>query len=252
MDTVITSEQKILNMTNKPIQVSASILCADFSKLASEIKRSQDAGVDRFHIDVMDGHFVPNITIGPIIISAIRPHTNLPLEAHLMVEHPGDYIDAFADAGADIIQIQVECYGERRAACRLYGQYPKEVDTIDVERIRKDLLRIKGRGKKAYVVINPGTPLCIDSILDILDGVLVMSVNPGFAKQKFNADVLPKIEMLSRKFKGDIAIDGGVNAQTAPDAVKAGAHILITASYLYGSSDLKGTIKDLKSLPVRS
>src|SRR6185503_104304 len=99
--------------------------------------------------------------IGPIIVSAIRSKTKLPLEAHLMVEHPGDYIDAFADAGADIIQIQAECYGERRAACRAYGQYPKEVDAIDAARLRKDLLRIKERGKKAFVVINPGTPLCI-------------------------------------------------------------------------------------------
>ncbi len=233
---------------NRSIEVSASILCADFSNLASEIKRSQDAGVSRFHIDVMDGHFVPNITIGPVIVSAIRPHTKLPLEAHLMVEHPWDYIDAFADAGADIIQIQAECYGQRRAACQSYGQYPKEVDSIDEERIRKDLLRIKNHGKKAYVVINPGTPLCIKNIYDAIDGVLIMSVNPGFAKQKFNLDVLPKIKELSRTFKGDIAIDGGVNAQTAPDAVKAGAHVLITASYLYGSADLKETVKGLRSL----
>lgn len=232
----------------KPIQVSASILCADFSKLASEIKRSQDAGVNRFHIDVMDGHFVPNLTIGPVIVSAIRPHTDLPLETHLMMEHPGDYIDAFADAGADIIQIQVECYGPRRANCRSYGQYPKEVDSIDEKLILKDISRIKNRGKKAYVVINPGTPLCIDKILKDIDGVLIMSVNPGFAKQKFNESVLSKIQELRPKFKGDIAIDGGINGQTAPQAVKAGAHILITASYLYGSSDLPKTVQSLQSL----
>jgi len=234
--------------TRKPIQVSASILCADFSKLAQEIKRSEDAGVDRFHIDVMDGHFVPNITIGPILVGAIRPHTKLPLEAHLMIEHPWDYIDAFIDAGADIIQIQVECYGERRAACRDYGQYPKEVDSIDAARLRKDLLRIKQRGKKAFVVINPGTPLCIDGVLDVIDGVLIMSVNPGFAKQKFITAVLPKIQELSRTFKGDIAIDGGVSAETAPDAVKAGAHILITASYFYGAQDPAEAVERLKSL----
>ena len=235
----------------KPIEVSASVLCADFSKLASEIKRSQEAGVDRFHIDVMDGHFVPNITIGPIIVGAIRPHTKLPLEAHLMVEHPWDYIDAFIDAGADIIQIQAECYGERRVACRAYGQYPKEVDAIDVPRLRKDLLRIRERGKKAFVVVNPGTPLCIDGVLDVLDGVLIMSVNPGFAKQKFISSVLPKIKELAGKFRGDIALDGGVNAETAPDAVKAGAHVLITASYLYGAPDQKKAVESLKSLAVR-
>jgi ribulose-phosphate 3-epimerase len=233
---------------SKPIEVSASILCADFSKLAQEIKRSESAGVERFHIDVMDGHFVPNVTIGPIIVGAIRPHTSLLLEAHLMIEHPWDYIDAFIDAGADIIQIQVECYGERRAACRAYGQWPKEVDTIDTDRLRRDILKIKGRGKKAFVVINPGTPLCIDGVLDIIDGVLIMSVNPGFAKQKFITAVLPKIEELSRTFKGDIAIDGGVNAETAPDAVKAGAHVLITASYFYGAPDPASAVKTLKSL----
>ena len=236
---------------SKPIEVSASILCADFFKLAQEIKRSEDAGVDRFHIDVMDGHFVPNITIGPIIVGAIRPHTKLPLETHLMIEHPWDYIDAFAGAGADIIQIQAECYGERRAACRSYGQYPKEVDSIDEARLRKDLLRIRQHGKKAHVVINPGTPLCIDKVLDVLDGVLIMSVNPGFAKQKFILEALPKIKQLSNKFHGDIAVDGGVNGDTAPEAVQAGAHVLITASYLYGSSDLKKTVQGLKSLTGR-
>ncbi len=232
----------------KPIEVSASILCADFSKLAQEIKRSENAGVDRFHIDVMDGHFVPNVTIGPIIVSAIRPHTKLPLEAHLMIEHPWDYLDAFIDAGADIIQIQAECYGQRRAACREYGQYPKEVDSVDVSRLRRDLLRIKERGKKAFVVLNPGTPLCIEGVLDVADGVLIMSVNPGFAKQKFISAVLPKTQELSRKFKGDIAIDGGVNAETAPDALKAGVHVLITASYFYGASDPASAVQSLKSL----
>lgn len=232
----------------KPIQVSASILCADFSKLASEIKKSEDAGVDRFHIDVMDGHFVPNITIGPVIVSAIRPHTKLPLEAHLMVEHPWDYIDAFAEAGADIIQIQAECYGERRASCRAYGQYPKEVDAIDELRLRKDLVSIRKHGKKAFVVINPGTPLCIDGVLDVLDGVLIMSVNPGFAKQKFMPSVLPKISELAKKFHGEIAIDGGVNAETALDAVKAGASVLITASYFYGSTSPKEAAAFLKAI----
>jgi len=233
----------------KPIEVSASILCADFSKLAQEVKRSEEAGVDRFHIDVMDGHFVPNVTIGPVIVSAIRPHTKLPLEAHLMIEHPWDYIEAFIDAGADVIQIQAECYGERKTGGE-YGQWPKEVDSIDTERLRRDLLKIRARGKKAYVVLNPGTPLCIQDVFDALDGVLIMSVNPGFAKQKFMSAVLSKAEELSRTFKGEIAIDGGVNAETAPDAVKAGAHILITASYFYGSSNPAQAVKGLKSFAL--
>ncbi len=232
---------------NKPIEISASILSADFANLASEVKRSQAAGVDRFHIDCMDGHFVPNMTIGPIIVQAIRPHTNLPLEAHLMIEHPWDYIESYAKAGADIIQIQVECYGKRRANCSQYGQWPKEVDLVDIESLRRDLKKIRQLGKKAFIVINPGTPL-VKEVLSDCDGVLTMSVNPGYAGQKFIPDVLSKIEELRKIFSGDIAIDGGVNAQTAPAVVKAGAHVLITASYLYGSSNLQEVVKSLKGL----
>ena len=231
----------------KPIKISASILSADFAKLGDEIKRSETAGVDRFHIDCMDGHFVPNLTIGPIIISAIRPHTKLPLEAHLMIEHPGDYIEAYAKAGADIIQIQVECYGKRKASCQEWNQWPKEVEQIDVPALRADLNKIRSLGKKAFIVINPATPL-IREVLDSCDGVLIMSVNPGFAGQKFIATVLPKIEELKRMFKGDIAIDGGINADSAPLAVKAGAHVLITASYFYGAANPAQAIRDLKNL----
>ncbi len=231
----------------KPVEISASILAADFSRLAEEIKRSELAGVDRFHIDVMDGHFVPNLTIGPVIVQAMRGHTKLPLEAHLMIEHPWDYIESYAKAGADIIQIQVECYGVRRAACREYGQWPKEVDAIDAGKMRADLKRIKALGKKAFIVINPGTPLMTD-VLGDCDGVLIMSVNPGFAGQKFMPVALPKIEQLHKIFKGDIAIDGGVNAQTAPAAVKAGAHVLITASHLYNSADMGEVTRSLKAL----
>ncbi|MBI4309360.1 MAG: ribulose-phosphate 3-epimerase [Candidatus Omnitrophica bacterium] len=229
------------------IQISASILAADFACLEKEIKRSQAAGVDRFHIDCMDGHFVPNLTIGPVIIQAMRKHTNLPLEAHLMIEHPGDYIEAYAKAGADIIQIQAECYGPRRNACRAWDQWPKEVDTVDVKSLRGDLRRIKNLGKKAFVVFNPGTPL-IKEVLDDCDGVLIMSVHPGFAGQKFMPAVLPKIEELSRIFTGGIAIDGGINAQTAPAALRSGARILITASYLYGAADPGKAVRDLKKI----
>ena len=232
---------------NKPIEVSASILAADFGKLADEIKRSQDAGVDRFHMDCMDGHFVPNLTIGPVIIRAMRPHTKLPIEAHLMIEHPWDYIESYANAGADIIQIQVECYGKRRAACHSYGQWPKEVDAIDAEALRRDLRKIRAWGKKAFIVINPGTPL-FKEVLSDCDGALIMSVNPGFAGQKFISSVLSKIEELKKVFEGDIAIDGGINARSAPEAVKAGARVFITASYLYGAPNLKEIVRFLKSL----
>ena len=231
----------------KSIEISASILATDFAKLGEEVRRSQAAGVDRFHMDCMDGHFVPNLTIGPVIIQAIRPYTKLPIEAHLMIENPWDYIESYAKAGADIIQIQVECYGKRRSSCRQYGQWPKEVDSVDIELLRRDLRKIRQLGKKAFIVINPGTDLCKE-ILPDCDGVLIMSVNPGFAGQKFISSVLSKLQDLKENFNGDIAIDGGINAQTAPEAVKAGAHVLITASYLYGASNLKEIVLLLKNL----
>jgi ribulose-phosphate 3-epimerase len=231
----------------KPIEISASILAADFGSLERDIKRCQDAGVTRFHIDCMDGHFVPNLTIGPVVVEAMRKHTRLCLEAHLMVEHPGEYIESYAKAGADVIQLQLECYGKRRASCRQWNQWPKEIDKVDVDDLRADLKKIRNFGKKAFVVINPGTPLC-EEILNDCDGVLIMSVNPGFAGQKFMPAVLPKLQRLKEIFKGDIEIDGGINAQTAPLAVKAGAHVLITASFLFGAADLSDVVRRLKSL----
>ena len=230
------------------IEVSASILSADFADLASALELCEQSGVDRIHIDVMDGHFVPNITIGPVVTRAVKKRTKLLVAAHLMIDHPGDYIDAFADAGAEAIAIHAECYGERRAACRDYGQYPKEVDTINVDKARQDLLRIKKAGCRPCMVINPGTPQCLDGVLDILDSVLVMTVNPGFSGQKFMPGALPKIEDLRRKFRGDIAVDGGINASSAPLAVKAGANVLVTASYFFQSDDPAGTVCFLKAL----
>ncbi|HLF18958.1 MAG TPA: ribulose-phosphate 3-epimerase [Candidatus Omnitrophota bacterium] len=232
---------------SKSIKVAASILCADFTKLGDEIKKCEDAGVDMLHIDVMDGNFVPNISIGQVILEAIRPITKLPIETHLMIEHPWFYIDEFCDKGADIVSIHAECYGPRRMG-KEQLEFPKEVDTIDAQRARKDILRIKKKGKKAFMTINPGTPPCLDGVLKDLDGVLVMSVNPGFAKQAFNPIALSKIEQLRKSFKGDIAIDGGVNDKTAPGCVKAGANILATASYFFNSPNPKRAVQFLKSL----
>lgn len=232
----------------KEIQVNASILCADFTKLGEEIKRCEDAGVDMLHVDVMDGHFVPNITVGQIIVQTLRSITRLPIEAHLMVEHPGRYIDSFAEAGADIISIHAECYGPLRLQCRELGQFPKEVDSIDAQKARKDILRIKEKGKKAFMVLNPGTPLCIGALLDDLDGVMIMSVNPGFARQKFMPAAVARIQDLRRGFRGDIEVDGGINELTAPGAVKAGANILATASYFFGAPVPKDVVCYLKGL----
>lgn len=232
----------------KEIKVSASLLCADFTKIGEEIKKCEDAGVDMLHVDVMDGHFVPNITVGSILVQAIRPLTKLPIEAHLMIEHPGMYIDDFLDAGTDIISMHAECYGFLKEGCRRLGEYPKEIEAIETDKARADIKRIKNKGKKAYMVLNPGTPMCLEALLKDLDGVLVMSVNPGFAKQKFMPGVLPKIQELSTSFDGDIVVDGGINELTAPEAVKAGANILATASFFFGSDKPKETVKYLKNL----
>ena len=239
---------RALFIMNKPIKISASILCADFTRLGEEIKKCESAGVDEIHVDVMDGHFVPNLTIGPVIVQAIRPHTKLPIEAHLMTENPWFLIDSFIEAGADIISLQVECYGERRPNCRGIDQYPKEIDAMDLTKARGDIRRIKAVGKKVHLVVNPGTPLCFEPLLGEIDGVLVMSVNPGFAKQKFMPMALPKIERLSKIFKGDIAVDGGINGETAPQVIKAGANVLATASYFFGAGNPQELVRGLKSL----
>ncbi|MFA5088887.1 MAG: ribulose-phosphate 3-epimerase [Candidatus Omnitrophota bacterium] len=232
----------------KKIQVSASILCADFTRLGEEIKKCEEAGVDMIHVDVMDGHFVPNITIGPVLVKAMRPVTKLFIGAHLMIEKPWNYFENFIDAGVDGLSIHAECYGQRRESCREEGQFPKEVEAIDVERAKNDILRIKKAGRKAFFVVNPGTPLCFSSLYPLLDGVLVMAVNPGFAKQKFMPMVLPKIQALRKDFQGAIAVDGGINELTGPEAVKAGADILITASYFFSAKSPREAVKYLKGL----
>ncbi|HPN88981.1 MAG TPA: ribulose-phosphate 3-epimerase [Candidatus Omnitrophota bacterium] len=232
----------------KSIQVGASILCADFTRLKEEIKKCEDAGIDMIHVDVMDGHFVPVITIGQLIVEAIRPLTRLPIDAHLMVEYPFMHIDHFINAGADIISIHAECYGQWRRESQGIDRFPKEVDAMNTEMALADIRRIKEKGKKVFMAINPGTPLCIHSVLDALDGVMIMSVNPGFAKQKFMPVALSKIQELRNQFDGDIAVDGGINKETAPEVVKAGANLLATASYFFGSADFKQAVKYLKTL----
>ncbi len=232
--------------------VSASILSADFGRLAEAVQLCERSGVDRIHVDVMDGHFVPNITIGPVVTAAVRKYTRLPVAVHLMIENPWDYIDAFLDAGADAVGVHAECYGERRVACRAYGQYPKEIDTLDAAILLRDLRRIRAAGKQVCVTVNPGTPIeCLAGVLDVVDAVLVMSVNPGFSGQKFMPSALFKIAWLrARGFDGDIVVDGGVNAETAPLVVKAGANVLVTASYFFSSQDHRGVVAGLKEMVV--
>jgi ribulose-phosphate 3-epimerase len=203
------------------VKIAPSILSADFAKLGSEIVEVEKGGADYIHVDVMDGHFVPNITIGPLIVEAIRPITKLPLDVHLMIENPDQYIEAFAKAGADIITVHVE-------ACR---------------HLHRTIQLIKSFGVKAGVVLNPATPVdTIQHIIADVEMVLLMSVNPGFGGQKFIPEVLPKIKAVKEmaENKGldiEIEIDGGVNPETAKHCIEAGATVLVAGSAIYNQED---------------
>lgn len=208
-------------------KIAPSILSADFSKLGAEIKDVEQGGADYIHVDVMDGHFVPNITIGPLIVQAIRPITDLPLDVHLMIEKPDDYIKAFADAGASIITVHQE-------AC---------------PHLHRTIQLIKSYGVKAGVVINPATPAhLIKEILPEVDLVLLMTVNPGFGGQSFISNVVPKIKQIAewrseQNLSFEIEIDGGVNTETAKVCVDAGADVLVAGSAVYNKQDRKKAIE---------
>jgi ribulose-phosphate 3-epimerase len=212
------------------IKISPSILSADFSILGDEIKSLEQAGADLIHVDVMDGHFVQNITMGPPIIKMIRKCTKLPFDVHLMISPVEKYIKAFADAGSDIITI-----------------HPEATDNL-----KRAVGTIKSLGKKAGVSLNPKTPIsALMDVINDIDLILIMSVNPGFAGQSFMGEVLPKVTELrklinDKKLKIDIEIDGGINFETAPLAVKAGANILVSGTTIFSGS-LKDNIQKLRN-----
>ena len=213
-------------------KIAPSILSADFSRLGEEIRALEAAGADYIHVDVMDGHFVPNITIGPLVVEAARRVTTLPLDVHLMIENPDCYIPDFAAAGADIIVVHAEA----------------------VHHLHRTLQLIKSLGKKAGVSLNPATPLnVLDYVIDDLDLVLLMTVNPGFGGQSFIEACLPKIHALRavldrRGSEAELEVDGGVKTSNIARISHAGADVFVAGSAVFGSPDYAATISDLKRM----
>jgi ribulose-phosphate 3-epimerase len=211
------------------IRIAPSLLSADFARLADELRTIE--GADLLHLDVMDGHFVPNLTIGPALIKALRPHSRLPFDCHLMIEEPQRYIGAFLDAGADMISVHVETEPHLQRALQL----------------------IRDGGAKAGIAINPATaPEMLSSAIEFCDYVLVMSVNPGFGGQKFIEPVVPKIRHIARLIRErgvpvEIEVDGGIDARTAPGVVAAGATILVAGSAVFGKPDRAAAMESIRT-----
>lgn len=214
------------------IKIAPSILSADFARLGDEIRAIESAGADYVHVDVMDGHFVPNITIGPLVVAAARQVTEMPLDVHLMIENPDRYIPDFAKAGADIITVHYEA----------------------VPHLHRTVQLIRSLGKKAGVSLNPATPLSsLEVILDDLDLVLLMSVNPGFGGQEFIPSCLPKIEALRKEIdrRGlqiELEVDGGVKPANIASIAAAGAEVFVAGSAVFGTPDYRATIAELRRL----
>ncbi|NQT75934.1 MAG: ribulose-phosphate 3-epimerase [Candidatus Omnitrophica bacterium] len=243
-------------MIKRNILVAPSILSADFSKLGDEIKKVEASGADMIHIDVMDGRFVPNITIGPLVVAAVKRCTRLPLDVHLMIEEPHRFLKGFADAGSDIITIHAEAYSseDRRQKSEVRRQRSEDrrgtsrtTDKIDEERVKKVLGEIKKLGKKAGLSLNPDSPFCIQGVLGECDMVLIMSVHPGFGGQGFIKEAMAKIKEVRKAYSGDIEVDGGINDKNCGSVIDAGANIIVAGSYFFSASDPKAAIKKLRA-----
>jgi ribulose-phosphate 3-epimerase len=208
-------------MPQRAVRLAPSILAADFARLGQQVRDAEQAGADRIHVDVMDGHFVPNLSIGPPVLRSLRPVTSLPLETHLMIDQPDRFLDEFADAGADTIIVH------------------QEVST----HLHRCVQRIRGLGKRVGVAVNPATPIVmLEEILPDLDLALVMTVNPGFGGQEFLPASLRKIARLRRMIDDaelacELEVDGGIDADTAPRVVAAGARVLVAGSAVFRAAD---------------
>lgn len=215
---------------DRPLRVAPSILSADFGRLAEEVRAVDTAGADYVHVDVMDGRFVPNITIGPVVVAAVRATTRLPLDVHLMIVEPERYVEAFARAGADLISVHLEASPHLHRTVQL----------------------IRSLGKKASVCVNPHTSIDgLHTVLPDLSMVLLMTVNPGFGGQQFIDSVVPKIQVLRaeierRQLDVDIEVDGGISPETARIVVGAGANVLVAGSAVFGRPDYRQAIRDLR------
>ena len=218
------------------IRLAPSLLSADFSRLADELRSVEAGGADLVHLDVMDGHFVPNLTIGPAIVKACRAHSSLPFDVHLMIEEPQKYIPAFLDAGANMISVHIEAEAH----------------------LQRALQQIRDGGAEAGIAVNPATAVeTLSAAVEFCDYVLLMTVNPGFGGQKFIAGVVPKIRALSRTLRErglnvEIEVDGGIDAQTAPLVVAAGARILVSGSAVFGQPDRAAAMESIRNAVLTS
>jgi ribulose-phosphate 3-epimerase len=212
------------------VKIAPSILSADFTALWQDVLKVEEAGAEYLHIDVMDGHFVPNITVGPLIVKALRPKSNMVFDVHLMIENPGVYIEDFIMAGADLVTVHAE----------------------SVNHLHRTVSLIKEKGARAGVALNPATsPAVIEYILPLVDLVLLMTVNPGFGGQAFIPEVLPKITTVSKMLErcgltAEIQVDGGINRETAAGVVKAGANVLVAGSAIFGSGDIAAAVRQIR------
>jgi len=217
-------------MPPAPVRIAPSLLAADFARLGEEVRAVAAAGADWLHLDIMDGHFVPNISFGPVVVQALRKHCPLPFDVHLMISPADPYLEAFAKAGADLISVHPEA-----------GPH-----------LHRTLQTIRGLGKRAGVVLNPATPVsAVENVLDLCDLVLVMSVNPGFGGQSFLDSQLPKIAALRRMIEASgreiaLQVDGGVTAATAPRCIAAGADVLVAGTAVFGAPDYAQAIRALR------